>query len=35
VLEDGVVCFKQDDAATVVASVGDGSGAYALQVWSD
>jgi hypothetical protein len=35
VLEDGVVCFKQDDAASVVASVGDGSGAYALQVWSD
>ena len=35
VLEDGVVCFTQNDDATVVASVGDGSGAFALQVWSD
>lgn len=35
VLEDGVVCFKQNDDATVVASVGDGSGSFALQVWSD
>jgi hypothetical protein len=35
VLEDGVVCFKSNDDATIVASVGDGSGAFALQVWSD
>jgi hypothetical protein len=35
VLEDGVVCFKQNDDATVVASVGDGNGAFALQIWSD
>jgi hypothetical protein len=35
VLEDGVVCFKENDDATIVASVGDGSGAFALQVWSD
>jgi len=35
VLEDGVVCFKENDDASVVASVGDGSGAFALQVWSD
>jgi hypothetical protein len=35
VLEDGVVCFKENDEATIVASVGDGGGAFALQVWSD
>jgi hypothetical protein len=35
VLEDGVVCFKENDDATVVASVGDGSGAFALQIWGD
>ena len=35
VLEDGVVCFKEDDDASVVASVGDGGGAFAVQLWSD
>ena len=35
VFEDGAVCFKEDDAATVVVSVGMGSGAYAVQVWGD
>ena len=35
VLEDGVVCFKEDDDASVVTSVGDGAGSYAVQVWSD
>ena len=35
VLEDGAVCFKQDDDATIVVSVGAGEGAYAVQAWSD
>jgi|HubBroStandDraft_4_1064222.scaffolds.fasta_scaffold26807_2 hypothetical protein len=35
VFEDGAVCFKEDDAATVIVSVGMGSGAYAVQVWGD
>jgi hypothetical protein len=35
VFEDGAVCFKEDDAATVIVSVGMGSGAYAVEVWSD
>jgi hypothetical protein len=35
VLEDGAVCFKEADAATVIVSVGGGKGKYALQVWSD
>jgi hypothetical protein len=35
VLEEGVVCFKENDDATVAASVGDGSGAFAVQIWSD
>jgi hypothetical protein len=35
VLDDGAVCFKEADAATVVVSVGSGSGAYALQIWGD
>jgi hypothetical protein len=35
VLEDGAVCFKEADAATVVVSVGSGSGAFALQIWGD
>ncbi|MGD0677948.1 MAG: hypothetical protein ABSC94_21250 [Polyangiaceae bacterium] len=34
-LQDGVVCFKDADAATVVVSVGGGSGAYAVQIWGD
>jgi hypothetical protein len=35
VLEDGAVCFTQADEASIVVSVGAGSGAYAVQVWSD
>jgi hypothetical protein len=35
VFEDGAVCFKEDDAATVIVSVGMGSGAYAVEVWGD
>jgi hypothetical protein len=35
VMEDGAVCFKVQDAATVVVSVGAGKGKYALQIWSD
>ena len=33
--EDGEVCFRQDDPATVVVSVGMGQGSYALQIWGD
>lgn len=32
---DSVVCFKVDDQATIGVAVGAGSGAYAVQVWSD
>jgi hypothetical protein len=35
VLEDGAVCFTQADEASVIVSVGAGSGGYAVQVWSD
>jgi hypothetical protein len=35
VLEDGAVCFSKDDKASVVVSVGMGSGSYAVQIWSD
>jgi hypothetical protein len=35
VLEDGAVCFSKDDSASVVVSVGMGSGAYAVQIWGD
>jgi hypothetical protein len=35
VQEDGAVCFKEADNASVVVAVGMGSGAYALQIWSD
>jgi hypothetical protein len=35
VLEDGAVCFKATDEASVVVSIGAGGGAYAVQVWSD
>jgi hypothetical protein len=34
-LDAGAVCFKQDDDAAVVVSVGDGSGAFAVEVWGD
>lgn len=33
VLEDGAVCFKEKDAASVIVSVGMGKGAYAVQIW--
>ncbi len=35
VLEDGAVCWKSADDATVVVSIGAGGGAYAVQVWGD
>ncbi len=35
IFEDGAVCFKEADAATVVVSVGMGTGAYAVQIWGD
>jgi hypothetical protein len=35
IAEDGKVCFKVSDSATVRASAGAGSGKFALQVWSD
>jgi len=35
ILEDGAVCFKSADDATLVVSIGAGSGAYALEVWGD
>ncbi|MGA7119027.1 MAG: hypothetical protein WBY94_02970 [Polyangiaceae bacterium] len=35
VVDDGAVCFSKDDNASVVVSVGMGSGAYALQIWGD
>ena len=35
VLEDGAVCFKADDDASVVVSVGSGQGDYAVQVWGN
>jgi hypothetical protein len=35
VTEDGAVCFHKDDHASVVVSVGMGSGEFALQIWRD
>jgi hypothetical protein len=35
VTEDGALCFTKDDKASVVVSVGMGSGTYALQIWGD
>ena len=35
VTDDGAVCFRQDDKASVVVSVGLGGGAYAVQIWED
>lgn len=35
ILEDGAVCFKEADSATVVVSVGLGKGTYALEIWKD
>ena len=34
-LEDGAVCFKEADAATLVVSVGLGKGNYAVEIWKD
>ncbi|HEY2518208.1 MAG TPA: hypothetical protein VGI39_45380 [Polyangiaceae bacterium] len=34
-LEDGAVCFKEADDATVMVSIGGGAGAYAGQIWGD
>jgi hypothetical protein len=34
-LEDGAICFKEADSASVIVSVGMGKGAYALQIWGD
>ena len=34
-LEDGAVCFKEADSATIVVSVGLGKGTYALEIWRD
>ena len=35
VLEDGSICFTQDDAAIVNAAVATGSGKWAVENWSD
>ncbi|HEV3190709.1 MAG TPA: hypothetical protein VGY54_09455 [Polyangiaceae bacterium] len=35
VVDDGAVCFNAKDAATVVVSVGSGSGKYAVQIWGN
>ena len=35
ILEDGAVCFKEADSATIIVSVGMGKGTYALEVWKD
>jgi hypothetical protein len=35
VLEDGAICFTQDDAATVNTAVATGKGKWAVEIWSD
>jgi hypothetical protein len=35
IVEDGAVCFKEADAATLVVSVGLGKGNYAVEIWKD
>jgi hypothetical protein len=35
VLEDGSICFSQDDAATVNTAVATGKGKWAVEIWSD
>jgi hypothetical protein len=35
VLENGSICFKQDDTASVNAAVAAGTGKWALEIWSD
>jgi hypothetical protein len=32
---DGALCFRDADNANVVVTVGRGSGAFAVQIWSD
>jgi hypothetical protein len=34
-VEDGAFCFKEADNAVIVVSVGEGKGAYAVQIWAD
>jgi hypothetical protein len=34
-LEDGAICFKEADGASIIVSVGLGRGTYALEVWRD
>jgi hypothetical protein len=33
--DDGAICFKSADDASLLVSVGAGDGAFALQIWSD
>jgi hypothetical protein len=35
VTDDGAVCFKEADSATVAVSVKSGTGGYAVQIWGD
>jgi len=35
IVEDGAVCFKEADSATLVVSVGLGKGNYAVEIWKD
>jgi len=35
VLEDGAICFSQDDAASVNTAVATGKGKWAVEIWSD
>jgi hypothetical protein len=35
VLEDGAICFTQDDAATVNMATATGKGKWAVEIWSD
>jgi hypothetical protein len=35
VLDAGAVCFKADDDAALVVSVGDGKGAFTVELWGD
>lgn len=35
VLEDGVICFKQDDTVNVNVAVASGQGKWAVEIWSD
>jgi hypothetical protein len=35
VLEDGLICFTQDDNASVNAAVASGTGKWSVEIWSD